>query len=183
MRNIFHKQSRTGKASSGFTLIEVMVSVGIFSIVMLVALGAVLAIVGANRKAQAVSSIINNLNFALEGMMRDLRTGTNYSGSGSSMSFDSTQSGANVTYALSDGHITRNGEEITADEVKVDSMEFYVVGESKTDVRQAKVLIVIKGQAGVNKDLTNFNIQTMVSQRKLDLDCYQNNSGILTLCP
>lgn len=66
------------KQKKGFTLIEVMVSVSIFTVVMVVALGAILAIVSANRKAQALHTVINNVNLAVETMTRDLRTGYNY---------------------------------------------------------------------------------------------------------
>ncbi len=62
----------------GFTLIELMVSITIFSIVMLVSVGALLSIVDANRKAQSLKSVMNNLNFALESMSRNIRVGTNY---------------------------------------------------------------------------------------------------------
>lgn len=55
-----------------------MVSITIFSIVMLVSIGALLSIIDANRKAQSLKSVMNNLNFALENMSRNIRVGTNY---------------------------------------------------------------------------------------------------------
>lgn len=75
MKKYISIQKNTEK---GFTLIEMMVAVSIFSIVMLVAVGALLTIVDANRKAQAIKSVTNNLNFALESMSRTIRTGTSY---------------------------------------------------------------------------------------------------------
>lgn len=63
---------------SGFTLIEVMVSVTLFLIVMMIALGAVLAIVDGNKKTQAINSVSNNLNSAIESMVRDIKTGYAY---------------------------------------------------------------------------------------------------------
>lgn len=62
----------------GFTLIEIMVSVAIFSVVMVIALGALLSISAAERKAETLKSVMTNLNFALEGMSRTIRTGLNY---------------------------------------------------------------------------------------------------------
>ncbi len=62
----------------GFTLIELMVSVTIFVIVMVIALGALLAISAADRKAESLKSVMNNLNFALESMARTIRTGIDY---------------------------------------------------------------------------------------------------------
>lgn len=66
------------KQHQGFSLIEMMVSVTIFSIVMLIGASSVLAIVNANRKAQSIKSVVNNLNFALETMSRNIRVGTTY---------------------------------------------------------------------------------------------------------
>lgn len=55
-----------------------LVAVAIFSIVMLISVAAILSIIGGNRKAQAVNSVVNNMNFALESMIRDIKTGFNY---------------------------------------------------------------------------------------------------------
>src|SRR3989344_7842968 len=66
------------KSDKGFTLIEVVVSVALFSIVMVVCVTALLALVNANRKAQALQSVMNNLSIALDDMARNVRMGTNY---------------------------------------------------------------------------------------------------------
>ncbi len=66
------------RVSRGFTLVEIIVSLAIFSVVATVALGALIKIVDANRKAQTLHSAITNLNFALESMSREMRVGTKY---------------------------------------------------------------------------------------------------------
>jgi prepilin-type N-terminal cleavage/methylation domain-containing protein len=103
------------KYQRGFTLIEMMVSVALFSMVMLVALGALLSMSVATRKAEGINSAVNNLSASIESMSRLVRTGANYHcGSGgtvsatqdcstlpqpffSFLSFDGSQ----VTYCLS----------------------------------------------------------------------------------
>ncbi len=62
----------------GFTLIEIMVSISIFTVVMLVTMGALLTLNDSSRKAQALRTVIDNLNFAVEDMSRKIRTGNNY---------------------------------------------------------------------------------------------------------
>jgi len=62
----------------GFTLVEMMVSVSIFAIVAVVAVGALLKIVDANEKAQSLETSINNLNFVLDSITREMRVGTTY---------------------------------------------------------------------------------------------------------
>ena len=55
-----------------------MVSVAIFAIVMVISLGALLSISAADRKAETIASVMNNLNFAVESMTRTIRTGFDY---------------------------------------------------------------------------------------------------------
>ncbi|MEK7610004.1 MAG: type II secretion system protein [Patescibacteria group bacterium] len=66
------------RLKKGFSLVEMIVSMGIFSIVAVVALGAMAKIISANRKAQALQSSITNLNFALDSMSREMGTGINF---------------------------------------------------------------------------------------------------------
>lgn len=62
----------------GFTLVELMVSLTIFSIVMLVSTGTLLIMIDVNAKAQAIYSSTTNLTFALDNMTREIRTGYHY---------------------------------------------------------------------------------------------------------
>jgi prepilin-type N-terminal cleavage/methylation domain-containing protein len=62
----------------GFTLIEIIVSLGIFAIVATVALGALVKIVSANKKAQTIQTAITNINFSLDALSREMRVGRNY---------------------------------------------------------------------------------------------------------
>ncbi len=62
----------------GFTLIEIMVSMSIFMIIMLLALGALITFSDTAKKAQALRSAMDNVNFAMENMTRSLRMGNNY---------------------------------------------------------------------------------------------------------
>lgn len=65
-------------AKSGFSLIELMVSLSIFSIVMTISLGTLLTLIDANTKAQALSSSMTNISFALDSISRNLRTGKDF---------------------------------------------------------------------------------------------------------
>ncbi len=62
----------------GFTLIEMMVAIAVFSLVMVTAMSALLNIIDANNKARAIKTAINNVHFALENISRDVRMGTEY---------------------------------------------------------------------------------------------------------
>lgn len=69
---------KTKNKKSGFTLIEMIVSVGVFSIVVTTAVGALLVIISTNQQLQAEQNVMTNLSFALDSMTRELRTGSAY---------------------------------------------------------------------------------------------------------
>ncbi len=62
----------------GFSLIEMIVSLGVFSIVVTTAVGALLVIISANKQIQNEQSVMTNLSFALDSMTREMRTGYSY---------------------------------------------------------------------------------------------------------
>jgi prepilin-type N-terminal cleavage/methylation domain-containing protein len=173
--------------SRAFTLVEVMVSVSIFSMVMLISTGAVFSIVEANKKAHSIKSVMTNLNFALESMSRDIRVGSNYrcddgtdcvSPGGTAFKFranrdvngDGTVNLADeVTYSRSGSRIMRqvNGQlafAITASEITVTNLRFYVSGTASGG-DQPRVTTVIQGYSGTSTTRSDFNINTTISQR------------------
>ena len=72
---ITHKNS----LYSGYTLVELIIAIGLFSIIMTLSSGAYLMMIGLNRQAQGIATGINDLSFAIETMTRDIRTGSLYS--------------------------------------------------------------------------------------------------------
>lgn len=178
------------KHNSGFTLAEMIVSVALFSIVVTVSTGALLTVLSTNQRAQAIETVMNNLDFALQQMARDIRVGTHYycgvspsltaygdcspSPSNSSFSFTSHDGVSRVIYELSGTSILRsvdggaNYYPITASQINVTRLAFYVSGSNPSDNQQPKVFIVLQGNVTVKGAKTNFNLQTTVSQRLLD---------------
>lgn len=69
---------RSSSKQSGFTLVEMIVSLGLFSIVVTVAVGALLVLIATNEQLQAEQSVMTNLSFALDSMTREIRTGTHF---------------------------------------------------------------------------------------------------------
>jgi prepilin-type N-terminal cleavage/methylation domain-containing protein len=169
----------------GFTLIEILVSVGIFLIVVMIAIGSVISIFDANRKAQSLGIITNNLNFAFESMIRDMRTGSNYVLTGTDYLSFKDKDGNDVTYSLTNGFIDKNypnnallaSGHITSAEVVIDSMAFQIKGNALAvglpcpnagDCLPPIILLHIKGHAGAVKTRSDFNIQTLITSRAID---------------
>ncbi len=55
-----------------------MVSLSLFTIVAVVAVGAFLKIIDANKQSQSLQTAMNNTDFALESMVREMRVGSDY---------------------------------------------------------------------------------------------------------
>lgn len=171
------------------------VAVGLFAVVMVVSISALLALIDANRKAQAMQSVMNNLNIAIDGMVRSIREGNNYrcgsanpgnpdcpNAPGTTFYFTpSCTSGSCATdwiYDFRDGRLWRSVDgtlggalPLTSPEVTIDSVAMYVIGATRGDSVQPKVMIVIKGTAGAEKvgERTSFHIQSTAVQRVLDI--------------
>lgn len=71
----FHAKNKKEK---GFTLIEIMISMTIFSVLVVYGLGAVMTALSQHERAQNMSNVMDNLNFILEDMSRNIRLGTDF---------------------------------------------------------------------------------------------------------
>ena len=64
--------------SAGFTLVEMLISVGIFSIIMIITVGALLIVVDAFQKTRMLRNAMENTSVAMESMVKRIRTGSDY---------------------------------------------------------------------------------------------------------
>jgi len=170
----------------GYTLIELIIAVGLFSLIMLLSSGAYLVMIGLNRQAQGIATGIDGLSFALEAMTRDIRTGSNYCGSGmictaNSFSFRD-KSGNTVTYALGSqsgtggapvGDITKNTVVLTDPAINITALTFSTTGTPSVqagDYEQSRVTIVVSGTVSAGAGKTqDFTVQTGSTMRGPDL--------------
>jgi len=72
------KAKRLPNSQSGFFLAEMIVALFIFSMVMTISIGSLILAVDANKKNQALQSVLNNLNMVLDTMTKNLAVGTLY---------------------------------------------------------------------------------------------------------
>lgn len=181
------------RPTRGFTLIELIVAIGLFAIIMTLTTGAYLIMINVNAQAQAMATGIDNLSFALETMTRTIRTGSQYScgggsdcpypGGNSSFSFTDIDSNQTVTYKLAQvgtkGVIEQQiGSQgfvaLTDPDVNVTRLTFYVTG-TKTygatgDSYQPYVTIVVAGTVSSGHGKSQFfSIETGAAMRGIDL--------------
>ena len=65
-------------ALKGFTLVEILVVLGLFSSVMTIAVGALLSAQSINVKLQDSQSVLDNMNLSVETMSREIRYGSEF---------------------------------------------------------------------------------------------------------
>ncbi len=178
---------------NGFTLIEMIVAVAVFSMVAIISVGALLSISDGQQKAASLRSAQDSLDFSLETLAREARTGRSYHCGSAMNDFDSTPRNCSlypggpsftfinnqnqtVTYRTNSGRLEKiiNGDSLhplvfTPPEVIINNLTFYVRGALASDGLQPRVTIVLDGTAGVKEKLkSHLNIQTTISQRTID---------------
>ena len=165
------------KNKRGYTLIELIVAMGLFAIVMVLASGAYLVMISINRQAQSITTGINNLSFALETMTRTIRTGINYSCDGDedcpngedNFSVINSNDVA-VNYMLSGGAIVQNDFALTDPSVTVSSLTFYAFGTESDDDYQPRVTIIVSGTISSGPGKTeSFVVETGATMRGTDI--------------
>lgn len=164
----------------GFTLIETLVAVSLFSVLMVMTIGSLTVLIDANRKARSEKAVINNVNAALEIMARSIREGTDYNLSRNDACPDQTDdycvlsftssAGEQIEYRVNGTTIERRvgaGDftAITAPDVTVETLSFTAVADNATD-EVPKIQIAVKAKTeGDAATAAEFNVQTSVSQR------------------
>ena len=161
--------NRQPTTSRGYTLVELIVAVGLFALVMLLASGAYLVMIGINRNVQGIATGIDNLSFALDTMTRTIRTGTDYSVGGTTFSVTNAN-GNRVNYSLLNNIIYQDSAPLTDPSVNVSSLMFYDYGTSSGDSEQARVTIIVSGTVSSGPGKTEaFTVETGATMRGTDI--------------
>jgi prepilin-type N-terminal cleavage/methylation domain-containing protein len=180
----------TQRPKRGYSLVELIVSLGLFSMVMVVVTGAYLTLISLDRQARASNQLSASLSFAVESMARSMRTGTTYKcnqsdsspncgSGGTSISFIDTQ-GQTITYLLkTNGSIGQctgglctgaTAIALTDRRISITSLRFYVAGVGATDRIQPQVTFTLAGTMTTDAgETTNFAVQTSAAQRFLEI--------------
>ncbi|MBA3284792.1 MAG: type II secretion system protein [Nitrosopumilus sp.] len=180
------KSSINKNTQTGFTIIEMMVSIAIFMVVITLGLTATLGMINANRKSQTGTLVISNLSLAIEAMTKTLRTAvpdstTNITYSSSSAEgstyikfipgtgigwveyyFDQTNYQI-IRKTYDEGNNVISEAFLTGDDVEIQKVRFRVTEDGEVPT----VLILVEAQAG-SKQQSKFYIQSLVSRRLIN---------------
>lgn len=189
----------TNHRQAGFTLVELIVAVGLFAFVMMLVSSAYFIVIGVDNESQGIATGVDSLSFALEAMSRNIRTGTTYNCglSGGDCPFGDTSfsfnnsDGQTVVYGYSanssvcgtSGSTLGNGcitqtigtatTVLTDPAVDITSLKFIVLGTAKTptDYTQPHVTILVAGtiSSGSGGKTESFSLETGATMRGTDI--------------
>jgi type II secretory pathway pseudopilin PulG len=203
---------RTGTAASrgdnpsrgkgGFTIVELLVAMGIFTTLTTVTIGAFIQALNAQRALTYLMSVNNNAGSAIEQIAREARTGyrfcnpADFPPSGAcngdpvdTLTFTNYASDT-VTYTrevdlnTSRGYITRNGAPITAEDVDVSGLQFTVrqAGNSKCSPWLITILMRLNA-ANSSVVSTETVLETAVSARIFPVEAPGVPFDVQQTCP
>ena len=185
--------------SKGYTLIEILVAVAIFTIVVAAPTGFLVGSLKGQIKSLASQKLLDNTSYALEYISRSLRMakkelstnplsacllqdstilyGSNYqiTRSETGLKFINYK-GECQEFFLEGGRLKESKNELenylTSEDLEIISLKFNLLGEGQDDTDQPRVTLFldIKGGKGQKPELQpEIKIQTTLSQRNLDV--------------
>lgn len=223
MKNIIFKKIKR-QNNKGFTLIETLVSLALFTVVIVISGGTIVSVIDINKRNQSISSVVNNLNYSIDSMVRDIKTGYLYKCDylsdftitalkadtnkregvcNNDLTLISTISGKDVVVKYEivpqvgdqNGYIKKTvynaaGSGVSYNitdkaNVNINSLKYTVknldaldcenTGSVTCNFGQPSVAVIIKGMAGNQSiEVSNFYIQTFISQRLLNLTDFKD---------
>lgn len=160
---------------TGFTLVEMIVSLGLFTVILFISMQALLSMVDANHKAQSLRAAMDNLNLSLEETARNITQGNAYRCDTSSAPCEGTvlrlksYTGDQLVYKLEAETLKKSVDGgasftiVTAPSITINYLNFNVTNNGEEPPR---VIISIQGTAGTQQGvISSFNIQTTAVQR------------------
>ncbi|MBU1045563.1 prepilin-type N-terminal cleavage/methylation domain-containing protein [Patescibacteria group bacterium] len=178
------RQKKSHSTKKGFTLVEIVVVTGIFSVLMIAISGIFIAALRAERNVLASKKVLGELSYAMEYMTRALRmadkdntgfcipSGSNYQLTArSGIKFiNILQSGACQEFFADNGKIkyATGAEELelTSSNINVSALKFEIINETESDNLQPFVTIQIEADTPNSAVL---RLQTSISQRNPDI--------------
>lgn len=159
------------KAKRGFTIVEVLVAVALFSIVVTIVADVYISTIGSQRRAFGQQDVLDSSRFALESMGRAIRQSVVISASGSTLELTHPTKGF-VIYTLENGAILENDSALTADDVVIENLSFLTHGFAGNDGEQLRITTVFTARSDNQQpdEQTTLTLQTTITPRKLQLE-------------
>ena len=175
------------RSMRGFSLIELLVSITLFTFVALVAIASLVSTQQLNSRQKAINNLYSNMYFSTEEIARKLRQGSGYSNPASGvMQFTPYQPYASSFYKVryflnASGAIEKSNDSasptifvsegnLTNDNITITDLKFEIIGGgnfASDDRQQPSVKIFIKGETK-EKPFVKFQLEDFITQRDTD---------------
>jgi len=192
------KNNYKNKSGAGFTLIEIMVAITVFSIIISSIAGIFVTSIKEQRKTLTSQVLLDQTSYILEYMSRSLRMarkqisgetvclpqrGLNYEiiGGGTGIRFiNQLKTNDCEEFYLEDGKLKYKQDadtadpkklDLTSDDINITSLKFILWGNDQDDDFQPSVTLFLEaeGKGGISGTQPKIQIQTTISQRMLDV--------------
>ena len=189
--------SYKNRKRQGVVLLELIVSIGLFIIVMFISVGSFLVVLNSHRQALATRKGVDSLAFVLEDVVRISRLGSLYHCDSSGTitlpqdcaggaaylvlepsGGDTADSTDQVIYMLDSssgkGIVKKSVDggtifiPLNSPDVDVQDLKFYVSGSDELDGNPARILITLKSLVDTGKVQVPIQLQTTVAERSPD---------------
>ena len=170
MKRILYLKSYISNLKDGFTIVELLVAMGVFIVLLGIVVGTFIGSLKSQRSIVALMLANDNASLVLEQMAREIRTGKSFSISGNQLIFENA-SDEDVAYRVNNEAIERGTglparfSPITSNAVKVTDLDFIILPQANWPPR-----ITIRLEVGSrNLELGSVKtvIQTTVSGRNI----------------
>lgn len=161
------------KSQKGLTMPEMLVSIGLFTVVITATSAAFLSALRTQKQIIALLNASENASYALEVIARDLRMGTTFfSPVKESITFLNSKNQA-VVYRLNNDAIEKavgSGafQALTSSNIRVLDLAFHLDGEKRYDDTQIRITITLKIATSYGSQEFITNLQTTISPRELE---------------
>jgi len=166
------------KEKKGFTILETIVALGIFSVIIALTTNGFIRALRTQSQASSFAYVNDNLSTVIEQMTREVRTGSDICFNTTTCPNNSTLSfvnaaGQTVTYCSMNNEIERVvgskcsvGNEITGSRVYISYLRFIIATNGTGDGYPPRVTILIGARPNDQaSSMFNVNMQTTVSSR------------------
>jgi len=179
---------KTSEYNKGFTLVEMLVVIAIFSVITGAAVSIFISTIRIQRYSLTSQQLLDQTSYALEYMTRFIRMASKDS-DGSCLSitksnYQITQSGYGLKFEnykgecqefyLEEGQLYEeiDGDEgisLTSDGLDITDFQVYLSGQLQTDNYQPRVTIFLKAEGKGMVSNPKIRLQTTISQRDIDI--------------
>ncbi|MDQ5957250.1 MAG: hypothetical protein QG614_225 [Patescibacteria group bacterium] len=184
-----NKKKKYFKVAKGFTLVELLISITVFTFVGIVAIASLVATQQLNSSLKATRNLYDNMYFTMDEITRSLKEGRQFqyeSPDKTSISFipynEAISSNLRIKYLLQNDTVYKsqeistgnysNNQALTNDKIKINKLQFELLGNDKifdtndniNNLQQPSVKIMMAGE-NKEKPSVKFNIENFATQR------------------